>query len=120
MTGRSDNERWQIGRQGNYDGVDWDRLNHGVDHCRRERPGCRLDCLNLGDETERLSAPSPSDGWHSQIVRTSGLRWGYFVKQWGPWAIGQCDANGHELQMSCSNSCTAKDAVVIWVQSISK
>jgi hypothetical protein len=42
VTGRGDNERWQIGRQGNDDGVGWDGLNHGVDHCRGERPDSGL------------------------------------------------------------------------------
>lgn len=47
--GRGDNERWQVGRQGNDDGVDWDGLNHGVDQYRRECPGCCLDCPDLGE-----------------------------------------------------------------------
>lgn len=74
--------------QGNDDGVDWDVLNHGVDHCRREcpgQPGCRLlllDWPDLGERSGRLTAQRrPSDGWHS-LVRTSGFQWGYFVKLW--------------------------------------
>ncbi|KAI7786737.1 hypothetical protein LA080_002848 [Diaporthe eres] len=34
VAGRGDNERWQIGRQGSDDGVDWDGLNRGIDHYR--------------------------------------------------------------------------------------
>lgn len=88
--GRSRQQRAMVDRtQGNDDGVDWDVLNHGVDHCRREcpgQPGCRLlllDWPDLGERSGRLTAQRrPPDGWHSQMVRTSGFQWGYFVKLW--------------------------------------
>lgn len=110
VAGRGENEQWQIGRPGNDDGVDWDRLNRGVDHCRHECPDLpstsRLPRLpDLGAETRDWRdwvQRSPSDGWRSQIVSTSGFQWGYFVKLWAPlgdWTV--------EMRIDQSSRCRA-------------
>lgn len=57
--------------------------------------------------------PLPSDGSQLQIVRTSGFRWGYFVKLWTPRLLDSVMRIAMSSRCRAFNSCTAKDAIAI-------
>lgn len=75
--------------------------------------------MRSGRETQRDLADwqtgcdaAPSDGWPSQIARTSGLRWGHFVKLWDPRPLD----SGMRIAMSprCRASIHARPRIGFW------